>query len=264
MRVRVLYFGVLKDIFQAADASVDLAEGTSVAGLLQVLRAQTSNSQMKDRVWQGLAVAVNREYATANVLLNEADEVALLPPVSGGNHPGAAVFQVEITDAPIPTAGILATIKAGSDGAVCLFDGIVRDNTRGRQTLYLDYESYREMALDQMRALAREAVDRFGVRDVALVHRVGRLFVGETSVLIVVASAHRGAAFDACRFLIDTLKKTVPIWKKETFVDGVVWADGEPFPDAMALRPAEETTAQSANGEPFPEELSAASRGRAE
>ncbi len=118
-------------------------------------------------------------------------------------------MRVEITDGVIPAAGIVAEIKAGSDGAVCVFDGIVRDNSRGRKTLYLDYEAYREMALEQMRGLAGEAVTKFGVRDVTLVHRLGRLGVGETSVLVVVASAHRGAAFDACRWLIDTLKKTV-------------------------------------------------------
>jgi molybdopterin synthase catalytic subunit len=142
---------------------------------------------------------------------------------------------VEIVDGPIAADAIVAAMKAGSDGAVCVFDGIVRDNTRGRQTFYLDYEAYREMALEQMRRLGAEAVERFGVRDVALVHRLGRLQVGETSVLIVVASAHRGAAFDACRWLIDTLKKTVPIWKKETFADGAVWADGEPFPAGLAV-----------------------------
>ncbi len=109
----------------------------------------------------------------------------------------------------------------------------MRDNTRGRQTLFLDYEAYEEMALGQMRGLAAEAVTKFAVRDVALLHRLGRLEVGETSVLIVVASAHRGAAFDACRWLIDTLKKTVPIWKKEYFIDGAVWAAGEPFPDEI-------------------------------
>ena len=144
---------------------------------------------------------------------------------------------VEIVDTPIAADAVVAAMKAGSDGAVCVFDGMVRDNTRGRRTLYLDYESYREMALEQMRRLAAESVEKFGVRDVAVVHRLGRLMVGESSVLIVVASAHRGAAFDACRWLIDTLKKAVPIWKKETFVDGVVWADGEPFPDEIALRP---------------------------
>jgi molybdopterin synthase catalytic subunit len=144
-------------------------------------------------------------------------------------------MRVEIVDARIDADAIVAGTKAGSDGAVCVFDGIVRDNTRGRRTLYLDYESYREMALEQMKKLAADAVERFRVRDVALVHRLGRLMVGETSVLIVVASAHRGAAFDACRWLIDTLKKTVPIWKKETFADGAVWADGEPFPDQIAV-----------------------------
>jgi len=144
-------------------------------------------------------------------------------------------MRVEITDAVISVAEIAAEMKAGGDGAVCVFDGIVRDNTRGRKTLHLDYEAYREMALSQMEGLATEAVTRFGVRDVALVHRLGRLVVGETSVLVVVASAHRGAAFDACRWLIDTLKKTVPIWKKEQFVDGAVWADGEAFPDDIVL-----------------------------
>ncbi len=145
-------------------------------------------------------------------------------------------MRVEILDDVLPTDEVMETIKSGFDGAVCVFDGIVRNNTRGRETLFLEYEAYREMALTQMRGLAEQAVERFGVRDVALLHRLGRLQVGETSVLIVVASAHRGAAFDACRWLIDTLKKQVPIWKKETFVDGAVWADGEPFPEALSLK----------------------------
>lgn len=142
-------------------------------------------------------------------------------------------MKIELGRAAIPSAQVLDEMKTGSDGAVCVFDGIVRDNTRGRQTLFLDYEAYEEMALDQMRGLAAEAVAKFGVRDIALLHRLGRLEVGETSVLIVVASAHRGAAFDACRWLIDTLKKTVPIWKKEHFIDGAVWAAGERFPDEI-------------------------------
>jgi molybdopterin synthase catalytic subunit len=161
-------------------------------------------------------------------------------------------MRIEITDAVIPVVEIAAEIKAGPDGAVCVFDGIVRDNSRGRKTLHLDYEAYREMALEQMRGLAAEAVTRFGVRDVALVHRLGRLVVGETSVLVVVASAHRGAAFDACRWLIDTLKKTVPIWKKEQFVDGASWADGEAFPPEIGLPGASVAAAQSADGEAFP------------
>ena len=118
---------------------------------------------------------------------------------------------------------------------MCTFEGIVRNQTRGRETLYLDYEAYREMALGQMQALAAQALEKFAVRDVALLHRLGRIEIGETSVLIVVASAHRGAAFEACRWLIDTLKKQVPIWKRETFVDGAIWADGEAFPESLAL-----------------------------
>ncbi len=148
-------------------------------------------------------------------------------------------MQILITRERIDAGAIVAGIKAAADGAVCVFDGVVRDNTRGRRTLYLDYEAYEEMALEQMRGLAGEAVARFGVREVALVHRLGRLGVGETSVLIAVASAHRGATFEACRWLIDTLKRQVPIWKREQFEDGAVWADGEPFPEAIAVAPAD-------------------------
>jgi molybdopterin synthase catalytic subunit len=144
-------------------------------------------------------------------------------------------MRVEILDHELPIAQVLAEIRSGPDGAVCTFEGIVRNHTRDRQTLYLDYEAYRDMALAQMQQLAVEALTRFAVRDVALLHRLGRLEIGETSVLIIVASAHRCAAFEACRWIIDTLKNQVPIWKKETFVDGAVWADGEPFPPSIAL-----------------------------
>ena len=142
---------------------------------------------------------------------------------------------VEIVRERIDAGRVAAEMKAGADGAVCVFDGIVRDNTRGRRTLYLEYEAYEEMALTQMRGLAAEAVTKFGVREVAVVHRLGRLEVGETSVLVVVACAHRGAAFEACRWVIDSLKKTVPIWKKEFFEDGAVWVDGEGFPEEVRV-----------------------------
>jgi molybdopterin synthase catalytic subunit len=148
-------------------------------------------------------------------------------------------MRVEILDSVLPVAEVVKAIKAAPDGAVCVFDGIVRNNTRGRETLYLDYEAYREMALTQMSGMADEAIARFGVRDVALLHRLGRLEVGETSVLIAVASAHRAQAFEACRWLIDTLKRQVPIWKRETFADGAVWSDGEPFPEELALSRAQ-------------------------
>jgi molybdopterin synthase catalytic subunit len=128
---------------------------------------------------------------------------------------------------------IKKNLEDPSDGAAILFEGVVRNNTRGRRTLYLDYEAYEPMALNEMEKLAQAALERFKVRDVCLVHRLGRLQIGETSVVIGVGSAHRVAAFEACRWLIDSLKKTVPIWKKEYFEDGAVWADGEPFPEEI-------------------------------
>ena len=226
MRVRLLSFGPLKTALPPDGTWVELAGERSVADLVRALVGEGTFSAAAMRT---AAVAVNQEYAGPDHILNDGDEVAILPPVSGG-----AQELVQIVKEPIQTETILNAVKSGGAGAVCVFDGIVRDNTRGRATLHLDYEAYEEMALKQMHALREEAISRFGVREVAIVHRLGRLLVGETSVLIAVASAHRGAAFDACRYVIDTLKKTVPIWKREQFADGAVWADGEPFPEGMS------------------------------
>jgi len=142
-------------------------------------------------------------------------------------------YHCEIVREPIPMASILDRIKQDEDGAVVVFEGIVRNHTRNRRTLFLDYEAYEPMALSQMNPLAEKVLANYKIREVVIVHRLGRLEIGEASVLVVVASAHRGAAFDACRFAIDTSKRTVPIWKKEHFTDGIVWADGEPFPDEL-------------------------------
>ncbi len=233
MRVRVLVFGVLRDHFGAAEQWVELPGDTgSVTALLAQLR-HNAGPELGD-LWGSLAVAVNQQYAKATDPLHAGDEVALLPPVSGGLDFEERVL---LTYEPLNTASATAALKAGSDGAIVVFDGIVRNNTRGRQTEYLLYEAFEPMALAQMRELAAESCRRFPVRDTLLHHRLGRLEIGETSVLIVVASAHRGAAFEACRWVIDTLKKTVPIWKKEFFVDGAVWADGEAFP--AELHPGE-------------------------
>ena len=226
MRIRLLSFGPLKTALPPEGAWVELAGERRVSDLVRTL---VERGTFSDTAMRSAAVAVNREYAGPEYMLNDGDEVAILPPVSGG-----ADALVQIVREPIQTDRIVNAIKSGGDGAVCVFDGIVRDNTRGRATLHLDYEAYEEMALRQMQMLREEAISRFGVREVAIVHRLGRLVVGETSVLIAVASAHRGAAFDACRYVIDTLKKTVPIWKSEQFVDGAVWADGEPFPEDLA------------------------------
>jgi MoaE-MoaD fusion protein len=241
MQVRVLPFGVLKETLGSEPFTVDLPGGATVADLIARLGVQAPAVEKL-----GIAVSVNAVYAERGSVLKENDEVGLLPPVSGGSTgpdlsfltaPGLA-SAVGLFHGPIESDEIIKAIKRGEDGAVVVFDGIVRNNTRGRQTLYLDYEAYEEMADKQMRELAQEAIARFGVRQVTIVHRLGRLQVGETSVLIVVASAHRAHAYEASRWLIDTLKKTVPIWKKETFVDGAVWADGEPFPPGYAVEGA--------------------------
>lgn len=226
MQVRVLYFGKLKDLFQKAQEEIELPENATVSQLLDYHRRVAPE---QGRLWDVLAVAVNKEYAFPEQSLCPGDEVALLPPVSGG----VDRVYVELTRDPISAEKLRESIVSGEDGAIVTFDGVVRNNTRGRQTRYLDYEAYEDMALRLMTELANDALTRFPVRAVTLVHRLGKLEIGETSVLILVASAHRGAAFDACRWVIDTLKKTVPIWKKEYFVDGAVWADGEPFPESI-------------------------------
>lgn len=246
MQVRVLPFGVLRDWLGASEATVELPPGATVAELLARLSERRPAALLR-----GIAVSVNAEYATAAQPLREGDEVGLLPPVSGGATPPQAgasgeggadgAVAVALTREPIDTEKLVAAAKRGEDGAVVVFDGIVRNSTRGRRTLHLDYEAFEEMAAKQMNELAREARERFGVRHVTLVHRLGRLQIGETSVLIAVASTHRGPAFEACRWLIDTLKKTVPIWKKETFEDGTVWAAGEPFPSGIAVDAAEDS-----------------------
>ena len=227
MRVRVLFFGMLKDLAGKSSDTLELREGATVEDLLA--RCAAESPQLK-HAQASLAVAVNQQYAGTQTVLKSDDEVALLPPVSGGSGEQAGERYASIVREPIDTSLVLANIKRGEDGAAVVFEGVVRNSTRGRKTLYLDYEAYEEMALQQMESLAGQALTLFQIRDVALVHRLGRLEIGETSVLIVVASAHRAAAFDACRWLIDTLKRTVPIWKKEYFEDGAVWADGEPFP----------------------------------
>ncbi len=224
MRVRVLFFGVLKDLAGKANTEFDMPDGAVVGDVLT--RCVSEFPRMKELL-NSSAVAVNQQYAAEEMNLNATDEIALLPPVSGG------LSKAGIVRDRIDTQAVLSLLKRGEDGAVVVFEGVVRNQTRGRRTLYLDYEAYEEMALQQMEEIAERALKQFAIRDVALVHRLGRLDIGETSVLIAVTSAHRAAAFEACRWLIDTLKRTVPIWKKEYFEDGAVWADGERFPDEI-------------------------------
>jgi len=231
MQIRVLLFGVLKDIVGKPVEVVDLREGALVDDLLAQYGKRFPHFQT---ILAALAVSVNQEYSHKDRVLSSGDEVGILPPVSGGAT-GRDLLrgEVRIVKEPIDTPAVLGRLKRPQDGAAVVFEGIVRDNTRGRRTLYLDYEAYEPMALKQMHGLAQQACQRFGVAGISIFHRLGRLEIGETSVLIVVVSAHRAQAFDACRWIIDTLKKTVPIWKKEYFADGTAWADGEPFPEEI-------------------------------
>lgn len=228
----MLLFGVLRDIFQRSEDALDLSSGATVSDLLRHYRELAPD---KAKFFHSLALAVNQQYASLGDRLHDDDEVALLPPVSGGAETLAPnkSYQCEIVRERIPTEEIVDRMKQDEDGAVVVFEGIVRNHTRNRRTLFLDYEAYEPMALNQMNSLAEKVLANYKVREIAIVHRLGRLEIGETSVLIGVASAHRAAAFDACRFAIDLLKRTVPIWKREHFTDGVVWADGEPFPEEL-------------------------------
>ena len=235
MRVNVQYLGILREFAGRGSETHDVLEGSALGELYATLQQRIP--QLAEFRY-AVAMAVNYEYSSPERILHDGDEVALLPPVSGG-APDAPQFQTAdhaaLVHQPIDAAMIAATMKQPDDGALVVFDGVVRNQTRGRRTLYLEYTAYEPMALEQMERLAVKALSDFAVRDVWLVHRLGRLEIGETSVYIAVASAHRAAAFEACRWVIDTLKKTVPIWKKEFFEEGAVWADGEPFPPEVPV-----------------------------
>src|SRR5258708_6108772 len=232
MKIGVLFFGVLKEVIGRSGETVDLPEGARVS---EVLFYYSREAPRFEAMIPSLAISVNQEYSGTDRSLRDGDEVGLLPPVSGGSAEGDGEVrgEVRIIHERIDTEAVVGRLKQPADGAAVIFDGVVRDNTRGRRTLYLDYEAYDAMALKQMESLAVEARSRFSVRAVSIVHRLGRLEVGETSVLIAVAAAHRGTAFEACRWIIDTLKKTVPIWKKEYFKEGAAWADGKAFPEKI-------------------------------
>lgn len=235
LRVRVLFFGVLRDLLGCASEEVALPEGATLGDLLAGYEAKAPRLT---RFAPALAFAVNQEYAAPAAVLHEGDEVAFLPPVSGGATVPAQIAPSEclLTREPVSAESLAEALQKPEDGAVVIFEGVVRNHTRQRRTLFLEYEAYEAMAMAQITSLVAEAKQKFAIREAAIHHRLGRLEIGECSVVIVVASAHRAAAFDACRWLIDTLKRIVPIWKKEHFEDGAVWADGEPFPDTVVGR----------------------------
>jgi molybdopterin converting factor subunit 1 len=230
VRVRVLFFGVIREIVGVREDTVDIAEGTSPVDLLMAY--QTNFPRLKD-VLPSVAFAVNQKFANPDATIAEGDEIAFLPPVSGGSatfthtveHEDGHLFA--LTRDPIDAAAIARRILRGEDGAFVNFEGVARNNSKGRATRFLEYECYEPMAIQVMTTLGLEIAQAHPIGRVAMIHRLGRIEIGETSVAVVVTSPHRKPAFDAALEGINRLKRTVPIWKKEFFVDGEVWVDGE-------------------------------------
>jgi MoaE-MoaD fusion protein len=214
VKVRVRLFAAVKDIVGQREVSLDLPEGTTAAELLD--RFAGDYPRLRGLI-PSLLFAVNREYVEGTRMLAEGDEVALIPPVSGG----ADLY--EVTEAPLSLDALARTVGQNTSGAVASFLGIVRGFARGRKVRYLEYDAYPEMATASMRQIGDEIRARWPVDTIAIVHRIGRLTIGEASVAIGISSPHRREALEACAYAIERLKEIVPIWKKEVWTDGAEW-----------------------------------------
>ena len=221
MNIEVLLFARLKELVGHDRVVVQRQELLTVRDVWDGLRAQYPQVEGFGKSW---LVSVNQEFADWDTAVREGDELAFFPPVSGGAEDGNPI---RIVRSPIQIEQLVNQLRQPEDGAVVVFDGIVRNHSRGRKTLYLEYEGYEPMALKKMKEIEEGTRSRWPVNRIGIVHRLGRLEIGEASVVIVVTSAHRKVAFEACQHVIDTLKKTVPIWKKEFFADGEVWIEGD-------------------------------------
>ncbi len=228
MRIRVLFFGQLRDIVGKA---TDEAEVESGAQLETVFRHYASKHPRLAAMASSVAMARNQRFAPPSETVEDGDEVAIMPPVSGGcdwldSAAGDGLFAA-VTRHQIDSQALVARMQGDGDGAVLVFEGVVRDNSLGRRTLHLDYDCYVPLALKQLEEIGRGILARFDVHGIALVHRVGRLQIREASVSIVVASAHRKPAYEASLAAINQVKTKVPVWKKEHFADGEVWVEGQ-------------------------------------
>jgi MoaE-MoaD fusion protein len=229
VRVHVLFFGLLKDIAGCSSDMVELPDGARLQDLFDLYATRFPRLR---ELAPSIVLARNQTFESPDAVLADGDEVALLPPVSGGSDRYTHTIQDDaghffaLTRQRIDTEAVKRQILQPHDGALCDFEGVVRNNTKGRQTLYLDYEGYEPMALAEMARIGREIAASHQVSRVAIVHRLGRLEIGEASVVVAVSSPHRRPSFDAALEGINRLKKTVPIWKKEYFVDGEVWVEG--------------------------------------
>ncbi len=231
LHVRLLYFGAARDAAGCATEELNVPAPATAADVRAHVCAQ---HPALARFGRSLLVAVNEEYATADTPVRAGDEVAFFPPVSGGAEDsddarGATDF-FELTTEPIDVGACARRVVPARCGATVTLDGYVREWTKGRRTLYLIYEAYAPMALKELRRLGARAREQFDIAHIGIVHRTGRLEIGETSVVISVSAPHRRAAFEACEWAIKELKRTVPIWKKEFYEDGEVWVEGEGAP----------------------------------
>src|ERR1044071_9026666 len=213
--IRVLFFGAARDVVDANPLDLSLEAPATVGSAFQSLIARFSQLE---RCGRSLLFAVNQEYATPDTLLKENDELAVFPPVSGGSHDF-----FELTTEPIDVGQVARRVVLPECGATVTLDGYAREWTKGKRTLYLVYEAYDAMALTEMQRLGVEAHQKFDIAHLGIVHRTGRLEIGETSVVIAASAPHRQAAFQACEWAIRELKRTVPIWKKEVFENGEEW-----------------------------------------
>jgi molybdopterin synthase catalytic subunit/molybdopterin converting factor small subunit len=228
MQVRVLFFGMLKDLVGCASEECDFPAGASLRSVFDSYAAR--HPRLRELA-PSVVVARNQEFAEPSACLEEGD-VAFLPPVSGGTEVDPLAVSQDghyfaLTRQPIDTSAVITRLMTGAEGAIVTFEGTVRNHTKDRPTLCLDYECYESMALKMMARIGQEIAGAHLISRIAIVHRLGRMLVGETSVAVIVTAPHRGAAFEAAREGIDRLKKTVPIWKKEHFLDGEVWVEGE-------------------------------------
>ena len=228
MHVRVLFFGMLKELVGRPADEADFPPG---ADLRSVFEHYASRHPRMRELAGSIVIARNHEFADISTPLAEGDEVAFLPPVSGGarasSHIAEAGHYFALTRHVIDTRALAARLLTGAEGAVVTFEGTVRNHTGGRATLCLDYECYEPMALKMMAQIGLSLSSSREIERVAMVHRLGRMLIGDTSVAILVTAAHRRPAFEAALEAIDQLKKRVPIWKKEHFLDGQVWVEGE-------------------------------------
>jgi len=225
--VKVRFFAQCRELAGTAEYELSLPPSATVA---QALEEVYQRFQALGDLQGRILIAVNERYVTPETPLQAGDVLALLPPVSGGQEDD--IF--ELVREPIDARALVQRLLRGAAGAVVTFDGVVREQTAGRRVLYLEYEAYEEMALRMLRQIGCEIRDRWPIDRIGIVHRLGRLEIGESSVVIVVTSAHRRPAFEACQYAINRLKKIVPIWKREHFEDGSVWVEGEwPSPEEL-------------------------------